>query len=178
MEKSEIQYTLTYKNVKNINLRIKPDGTVHVSASPRISRKKIDDFVNSKADFIERARRKLAERQNAVRTARFSEETLREKIRSFCETIYPYYGEKGIPFPEIRFRSMVSRWGSCHTEKGILTFNLNLMYAPPRCVEYVVFHEFTHFLVSDHSPRFYRELEKVCPDWQERRNILKEVQIR
>lgn len=178
VEKKGIQYTLTYKNVKNINLRVREDGSVHVSANPHVARKTIDTFVHSKAVFIEKAQKRLAERKPAPQTAWFSEEGVREKIASFCAAVYPYYERQGIPFPEIRFRKMVSRWGSCHREKGILTFNLHLMCAPPACVEYVVWHEFTHFLVPDHSANFYRELEIVCPDWKRLRKILKEIHIR
>ena len=61
--------------------------------------------------------------------------------------------------------------------EGILKFNTNLMYAPRECIEYVVFHEFTHFIEANHSARFYSELEKVCPEWKERRKILKNIRI-
>ena len=47
-----IKYNLQYKKVKNINLRIKSDGTVNVSANKNVPQKIIDDFMNSKADFI------------------------------------------------------------------------------------------------------------------------------
>ncbi len=47
-----IPYDLQYKNVKNINLRIKADGTVHVSASKRAPQKVIDAFLLSKAAYI------------------------------------------------------------------------------------------------------------------------------
>ena len=48
----KITYTLTRKQVKNVNLRVKADGTVNVSASPQISLSFIDEFVLSRADFI------------------------------------------------------------------------------------------------------------------------------
>lgn len=47
-----IEYNLQYKNVKNINLRIKSDGSVNVSAGKWVSQNTIDAFVTSKADFI------------------------------------------------------------------------------------------------------------------------------
>ena len=73
---------------------------------------------------------------------------------------------------------MVSRWGSCNPTKGILTFNINLMYAPFECIEYVVLHEFTHFLQPNHSAKFYYELEKVFPNWRDCRKKLKEINIK
>ena len=44
-----IAYDLQIKKVKNVNMRIKPDGTVNVSANQRVPKKLIDDFVLSKA---------------------------------------------------------------------------------------------------------------------------------
>ena len=48
----EIHWMLTRKKVKNVNLRIKPDGIVHVSASRRVPIGYIEDFIRSKAEFI------------------------------------------------------------------------------------------------------------------------------
>lgn len=51
----EIRWTLTRKNVKNVNLRVKPDGIVYVSAGTRVSVGFIEDFIREKAEFIFRA---------------------------------------------------------------------------------------------------------------------------
>ncbi len=107
-----------------------------------------------------------------------TEEVICDVISEICKKVYPYFQKRGVAYPEIKFRSMVSRWGSCHPTKGILTFNTNLMYAPPACIEYVVLHEFTHFFQANHSNEFYEELAKVCPDWKEHRKRLKEISIR
>ena len=48
----KIKYDLQYKKVKNINLRIKPGGTIHVSANKLVPQNIIDEFIISKADFI------------------------------------------------------------------------------------------------------------------------------
>ena len=48
----EISYCLERKNVKNLNLRVRKDGTVFVSANETVSCKEIDDFVCSKAYYI------------------------------------------------------------------------------------------------------------------------------
>ena len=50
-----IKYDLEYKKVKNINLRIKSDCSVCVSANKRVPQKVIDEFIISKVDFILRA---------------------------------------------------------------------------------------------------------------------------
>ena len=47
----KITYELTRKKVKNINLRIKPDGTVHVSASTAVTIAVIERFIR-KSDAV------------------------------------------------------------------------------------------------------------------------------
>jgi predicted metal-dependent hydrolase len=86
--------------------------------------------------------------------------------------MYPYFKNYVSEFPQIKFRKMTSRWGSCQPQKNILTFNTLLIETPVECIEYVVAHEFTHFLEANHSKNFYNKLEKIMPDWKQRRNKL------
>lgn len=173
-----IKYFLTYKKVKNINLRVSADGTVHVSANNRVPVEVIEEFILSKADFILKALEKYKNRYVAPLKQYFTEREVKEVILDICERVYPYYEKKGINYPQIKFRKMVSQWGNCRSSEGVLAFNLNLMYAPIECIKYVVLHEFTHFLQPNHSRLFYDELEKVCPDWKLCRKILKEINLR
>ncbi len=50
--KSEIEYSVIRKPVKNINIRVHPDRTVHVSAGPKVPERVLDDFVLQKAGWI------------------------------------------------------------------------------------------------------------------------------
>lgn len=177
LSKVKIQYDLQYKNVKKINLRIKPDGTVYVSANRRVPYSVIEGFMLSKADFILSALEEYRNKRETPLKQYFTEKEIIDEIIGFCRQVYPYYEKLGINYPQVKFRKMVSRWGSCNPSKGILTFNVNLMYAPPECVKYVVWHEFTHFLQANHSEKFYAELSKVCPNWKERRAILKQIYL-
>ena len=172
-----IQYELTYKKVKNINLRIKPDGTVFVSASKRVAQKIIDDFLISKADFIRNALKKYQSRENKPRIKYLDESETEQAILNLCNRIYPVFEKRNVKFPQIKFRKMKSRWGSCNPGKGILTFNTQLMYAPPECIEYVVVHEFAHFFQPNHSALFYNEVAAVLPDWKDRRKKLRDIGI-
>lgn len=51
----EFPYTLYRKDVKNINLRINAEGEISVSANSKIPQKKIDEFLESKAEWIFRS---------------------------------------------------------------------------------------------------------------------------
>lgn len=48
----EISYELVRKDVKNINLRIRSDGSIYLSASEKIPLSTITEFLNKKTDFI------------------------------------------------------------------------------------------------------------------------------
>ena len=176
--KRTIEYTLEYKRVKNINLRIKSDASVYVSASKRVSIAEIERFMRSKAEFILRALDKFENMPKKERVQHFGEDEIRSVITDICKKIYPVFEKRGVKYPDIKFRRMVSRWGSCNYVKGIITFNTALKYTPYECIEYVAYHEFCHFLQSNHSPLFYRELEAVCPKHREYRKMMKNIHIR
>lgn len=172
-----IEYELEYKRVKNINLRIRTDGSVHVSANRFVSKSYIDDFVRSKADVIYSAKKRFSDASKTENKRYFADDEIKDVILKMCKEFYPHFEKRGIGFPDIRFRKMRSQWGNCHASRGILTFNMYLALAPPKCIEYVVCHEFTHFLVQNHSKKFYDELSLVMTDWKERRKELKQIVI-
>ena len=53
-------YDFTHKAVKNINLRIKRDGSVHVSAPRTVNIYEVETFLRQKETFIRAAQRKFA----------------------------------------------------------------------------------------------------------------------
>ena len=55
VEGREICYQLERKKVKNLNLRVRKDGSVFVSANDRVPCKEIDLFIQSKASYILKA---------------------------------------------------------------------------------------------------------------------------
>ena len=174
----DLIYDLQYKNVKNINLRVRPDGIVHVSVNRRVPQRMIDDFLINKSDMIFSALDNFEKHRMPQKKPNYSENKVKNLITEICRKVYPYFEQKGVSFPQIKFRRMVSQWGNCRTDRRILTFNINLMYADYDCIEYVVMHEFTHFLQPNHSGKFYEELMKICPDWKDRKDRLKEISLR
>jgi predicted metal-dependent hydrolase len=73
----------------------------------------------------------------------------------------------------ITIRKQRSRWGSC-TAEGHLNFNQLLMMAPPNVIDYVIVHELAHLHELNHSPRYWKIVERWCPDLDACRNWLKE----
>ena len=59
----KLTYELERKRVKNINLRIRSNETLFVSASPLVAVKNIDDFILSKSDFILKSLNRFSEKR-------------------------------------------------------------------------------------------------------------------
>ena len=82
--------------------------------------------------------------------------------------------ELGARKPEIKYRRMNKRWGSC-TPSGVITFNTELIKAPTHCIDYVVLHELCHLVHEGHSAKFYHLLDILMPDWKKRKERLEKV---
>ena len=170
----KITLELTPKKVKNINIRIRPNGCVCVSYPSWISEREAMTAVLQREDFILSATAKARSAQSKFLSA--EEEklligNLRYELTQTVLKAYPHF-ENAFPFPEIHFKKMTTRWGSCVPSKNLITFNTELASVPKECAEYVVIHELCHFLHPNHSKNFYAEVEKYIPDWKERKKKL------
>ena len=221
---NDIKYTLTYKKVKNINLRIKFDGSVLVSAPKYVDVFKIDEFVRSKGEYVLSAIEKFKKSQGFKHSPKkyvggesfkilgkdlrlkviiSDEEEIYSdgvfiylKVRSddflrkqnlmnkwisnqtfeiyneIVREFYKKFEKYGVSFPEIKIRKMTTKWGSCQPVRGIITLNSRLIETSRSCIEYVITHEFCHFIYPNHSKDFYLLLNVMMPDWKQRKNIL------
>ena len=77
-----------------------------------------------------------------------------------------------LEFPDVKIRDMKSRWGSCTPAKNSITLNRKLIHYPFEFIEYVVLHEFVHFIQPNHSKAFYNIIENYMPDYKIRREMV------
>ena len=82
----------------------------------------------------------------------------------------------GAAEPEVRYRRMKKRWGSC-SGNGVLMLNTELVKAPIHCIDYVIIHELCHLLFPNHDRKFYQLLGRLLPDWEKRKERLEKVII-
>jgi predicted metal-dependent hydrolase len=73
----------------------------------------------------------------------------------------------------VTIRSQRSRWGSC-SSRGVISLNWRLVQTPPFVCHYIILHELMHLRQMNHSARFWKEVEQVCPDYKEAKLWLKE----
>ncbi len=115
---------------------------------------------------------KLAEKAaNRAETvfARWYREQAKQILK---ERVDLYASQYGFQYQGIKITSAKTRWGSC-SSKGSLNFSWRLIGAPLEQVDYVVVHELVHTIHHNHSKRFWKSVEKVIPDYKERKKWLR-----
>lgn len=114
----------------------------------------------------------ITDNPEAYRTA--SVGWLREYARAVLSEKVRFYGSlMGVSVNRIAIKEQKTRWGSC-SGKGNLNFNWKLTLMPQRIQDYVVVHELAHRKQMNHSAAFWKEVETILPDYQERRKWLRE----
>ena len=169
-------WVIEKKRNKRVNLRVQPDGRVEVSVPHAYPDSLVKDFVREKHDWILQAQRKY-ESSPMGRAATASPQEVRE-WRKVVEAFTPALVERwapilGVKVGKLAYRKMKSRWGSCQPSTGRICINVVLALYPPECLEYVVVHELCHLLVPGHGPEFRATMDRVMPDWRERKAKLR-----
>lgn len=227
-EDGDIPYLLTRKSVKNVNLRIKPEGKVLVSANNSVPTDFIDAFIEKKQRYIFSALSKYEEKKKLFQSVpkryvsgesydllgkslrlkvevnkeenvytdgvyiflrvkdkddfRHKEIMMSKWLKQYQTTVfeellqekYLLFEKYGVTYPTLKIRNMTSRWGSCQQKKGIITLNSKLIEAPRNCIEYVILHEFVHFIHPNHSRQFWDFVAMMMPDWKDRKYELEQ----
>ena len=220
-----ISYVLHRKDVKNLNLRIRPNGSIVVSARPEVQESVIDAFVVSKGKTIHGFLQNLQEQnigqpqakeyisgesftilgrslrlkveeskpenvhsdgaylhlvvadktnkqRKALLVRRFLSNLRVEVFGEVMGNTYQLFKKYGVEKPQLITKDMQTRWGSCSKQTQSIILNKRLIEVPRPCIEYVVLHEFCHFLHPNHSRQFYDFVAMLMPDWKERKELL------
>jgi predicted metal-dependent hydrolase len=78
-----------------------------------------------------------------------------------------------LPVRRISVRNQRSRWGSC-SRRGTISLNWRLIQTPAFVRDYILIHEIMHLREMNHSSRFWREVERACPDYETAERWLKQ----
>ncbi len=191
----DLYYILTRKKVKNINLRIKAGGEIHISASRAVPVAVIEDFLREKEGWIRSTLKQTQQPkepslpedcvflcgelislpQGADRLL-WQKEQAAKLLPAVYEQAWKLYENDNFQKPVLKLRRMKSRWGSCMPTKGIITLNTALVGASPDCQLAVACHELTHMLHHGHNSAFYQCLLSHCPSYMDCWQKLKQTQ--
>ena len=95
-----------------------------------------------------------------------------EATRIFGERLPVYAQKLGVEFRSYALSSAATRWGSCSSD-GRIRLNWRLVHFPLSIVDYVVAHELAHLREMNHSPRFWKTVESIFPEFREARKTLR-----
>lgn len=168
-------------NRKSVAIQIQSDGRVLVRAPYKMRDREIEEFLQEKSKWIKKhldmVKEQQEKREKEPPIQRLSEQELKELARQamlvFPEKIRYYAGKIGVDYGRVTIRNQKTRWGSC-SSKGNLNFNCLLMLAPEEIQNYVVIHELCHRKEMNHSSKFWAEVAKIMPDYEEKRKWLRE----
>jgi hypothetical protein len=99
---------------------------------------------------------------------------LRREAKRDLETASRHFAtELGVEVKRVAVRDQSSRWGSCSTT-GVLSFSWRLILAPNMVLNYLAAHEVAHLVEMNHSARFWRLVQRICP-YHERAKVWLDV---
>ena len=166
------EYEILRSARRTISLEVRPDGGVLIRAPRAMPKKEIDAFAAKHADWLEGAKKRVEERSalNDMTDRRRAE--LTAAARDYLPKRTAHWAEiMGVSPAGVRITDAKTRFGSC-SPKNRICYSFRLMAYPPEAVDYVIVHELAHILQKNHSPRFYAEVQKILPDWRERKKLL------
>lgn len=100
---------------------------------------------------------------------RNTKEKLSQRIAFWAEKMHVTYNN-------VRIKDVTSHWGSCSSKKN-LNFNYRIAMLPMAGIDYIIIHELSHLTEMNHSPRFWKIVEKYMPDYKKIRAELKKKSI-
>ncbi|HCM42206.1 MAG TPA: M48 family peptidase [Candidatus Omnitrophica bacterium] len=132
-------------------------------------------FKTMEGDEIQTAGRELLfpRRYLAKAEARLIYWYKEKAIEVIAESANHYSRVSGWKFKTINITGAERRWGSC-SFSGAINFSWKLIMAPRVVVDYVVVHELAHITEKNHSPRFWKKVESVLPNYQVHEKWLKD----
>lgn len=180
MDHTDYEITLIRSRRKSLAIEITPELQVVVRAPARMPVREINAFVQEKDDWIRAHLQQMAEKKRLreqYREQALSKEELQElatqAMKLIPQKVHYYAQIIGVTYGRITIRNQRTRWGSC-SGKGNLNFNCLLLLMPEEVLDYVVVHELCHRKEMNHSTRFWEEVEKILPDYRQRRKWLKD----
>jgi len=167
------QYTLhrSRRRRRSAALMVKSDGEIVVQAPLFMPKFMIDHFVKEKENWINKRKKEL-EKPIVKLTPKFNSI---EELQSFIEkTLHHYEDKMDLTAKQVKYRHVKSYWGNCKSD-GTITFNLDLIYATQKEIEYVIIHELAHLKYRGHGVRFWDFVNKYCPTTSDSRSALRSL---
>jgi len=178
---------LNKKHIKHCYLRVLDKDLLEIKANIFFTQQDAFKLLNSKKEWIKKQiknyeKKALNEKEflylgeiknlndyQVINLDKFYKDEIQKILPSY---IQKYSSLMNLHPTSIKYRKNKRTWGSCNYKNG-LNFNFLLMKFPLEVMEYVVIHELAHIKHKNHSSKFWNLVEKYCPDYKQRENLLK-----
>jgi predicted metal-dependent hydrolase len=161
-----------HHNSKHIRIKVIAFEGVRVTLPRSISFKQAINFVKSRADWVREAQKRMKEIEHKEQS-NMPDMYSWEAIEILRKRLNELSTQFDLPYNRVSFRRQKTRWGSC-SHRNDISLNISIAALEEDLIDYVLLHELIHTKVKNHSPQFWNELEKVCPQAKEKRKRLRQ----
>jgi len=158
-------------------IRVTADGVVRVTIPQWGSKREAAAFAERERAWIAKQQRRAEEERAQPKPSEMAREVERDlrfrAKRALPARVFELAAQHGLTVARVSVRNQRWRWGSC-SRAGHICLNWRLMTMPEWVRDYVIIHELMHLKRMDHSPRFWKLVARVCPDYQNARRWLRQ----
>lgn len=104
-------------------------------------------------------------------------QVLTNKILELEPTVEMQIRKLNLELVKFKLKDVKSYYGKCFINKKEIIYSLKLAKLDSIFLEYVIYHEYSHFIEANHSKKFYQVLEKLMPNYYEVQKKLKKVKV-
>jgi predicted metal-dependent hydrolase len=180
----DLEYTHRItKRAKRMLVTIYADGHIVVTTPRPVREETLERFLRAKQEWILETQEKLKKKteksflqkpHTKVEITNYTEEAhalAAARLAHFAE-LYRSVHDIHLSHNSITIRNQKTRWGSCSRTRS-LSFNYRIACIPPALADYIIVHELCHTKEMNHSPKFWKLVEKTIPDYAARRRALR-----
>ncbi|MFZ3590343.1 M48 family metallopeptidase [Bacillus sp. DJP31] len=218
-----IEYIVTYRERKTLEISVEPPNIVSVVAPTGTTDEKVSAYVKKKADWIvqkiflfkdmeyRKIHRQLVNGESLLYLGRnytlqliddfslkkpivslfqgkFYIKTPTRDVQLLQKVMVDWYKQKALQRitersnyyqhyfkrkpTAVKVKEQQKRWGSCTTNNELL-FNWRSIMAPSYILDYIIVHEMCHLYYMNHSQEFWDLLNTIMPDYEQRKEWLK-----
>ena len=149
------------------------EGFLYLGASYRLLLVQEQDEALKLKDGRFCLRRDIVERGGETAGKReFERFYTRKGLERMRNRVAFHVAKAGITALSVDVRDIGYQWATCSAD-GHLSFHWKCMMATPRVIDYIVVHELCHLRHRDHTAAFWNEVDKLMPDYRERKDWLR-----
>ena len=141
--------SLSNRNTKRINIRIKDSNIIRVSKPSFVKEKALVEYLRESKDYIVKASKKVNDSAN--------------RRSSYIEDDFVYIFDKKYKIENLNLSDSLD-----------IYLNEKLVHYPKYCIDYVILHEYMHMIYFDHSKDFYKLIVEWMPNYKKAVKYLKE----